>query len=93
MKRFRELSDEARQAKDYGAATRAWREACLMTGLYPDVRLRVVHDVNVPALTDAEWIALAQLRHQVRAPDSARVVDADVIAALLAADAKRDTET
>jgi hypothetical protein len=66
VQRFRELSDEARQEKDYGAATRALREACLLLEIYPADRLRVEHAVSMPEVTPAEWAALAVLRHQVR---------------------------
>lgn len=82
VQRFRELSEEARKAGDYGAATRALREASLLLGLYPEMRLKlnVEHSASV-GVSAEEWEALARLRHQVREapPASAAVVEAEVL--------------
>jgi hypothetical protein len=66
VQRFRDLSDEARAAKDYGSATRALKEAATLLGLYPDIRLRISPDAPAVQVTDEEWVALARLRHEVR---------------------------
>jgi hypothetical protein len=72
--RFRALSEEAREAKDYGAATRALAEACKLLALYPDARLQVEHNVNLGEVTAAEWEQLSRLRHEVRQLPAARTV-------------------
>jgi hypothetical protein len=78
VQRFRELSDEARAAKDYSAAARALREACLLLDLYPSEKVDVTHRVNLAEVTEEEWLALARLRHDVRQalPAAATVMDA-----------------
>jgi hypothetical protein len=78
VQRFRELSDEAREAKDFSAAARALREACLLLDLYPSEKVDVSHRLNLGEVTEQEWLALARLRHEVRQalPAAATVMDA-----------------
>jgi hypothetical protein len=65
---FEDLADEARRARDYGAAARAKREAGLLLGLYPDLKLKlqVDHQLDLREVTPEEMEALAHLRHGVR---------------------------
>src|SRR5262249_19239968 len=81
VQRFRELSDEARAAKDYSAAARALREACLLLDLYPSEKVDVTHRVNLAEVTEEAWLALARLRHEVRQtlPAATMVTDAPVV--------------
>jgi len=78
VERFQQLSEEARQRKDFGAAARSLREACLLLGLYPSERVDVTHRV-VPDVTAEEWEALALLKHGVRALPAVAEVDAEVV--------------
>src|SRR5216684_414931 len=66
VEKFRALSEEARTEKDYSAAARALREACLLLDLYPSEKVDVTHRVNLQEVSAEEWERLAQLRHVVR---------------------------
>jgi hypothetical protein len=81
VQRFRKLSDEARAKGDYSAAARALREACLLLNLYPSEKIDITHRVNLGEVSEQEWLALAQLRHQVRQalPAATIVTDAEVV--------------
>jgi hypothetical protein len=77
VEQFRGLYAEAREAKDYNAARGALREAALLAGLYPEVRLKLSVDrTDGPGVTPEEWEALARLRHEVRRLPEGQVVDA-----------------
>lgn len=80
---FEDLAEEARSARDFSAAARAKREAGLLLGLYPELRLRlgIEHQVDLRDITAEELEALARLRHEVRPQLEAAncVVDATAI--------------
>jgi hypothetical protein len=74
---FEDVADEARRAKDYGAATRAKSEAAKILGLYPDVRLHVDHTlIDAREVTPEELEALSRLRHEVRPRLTAHMIEA-----------------
>jgi len=79
--KFRALSEEARTEGDCSAATRALREACLLLGLYPSEKIDVTHRLNLSEVTEEEWLALAQLRHEVHQalPATNMVTDGEVV--------------
>jgi hypothetical protein len=81
VEKFRALSEESRAEKDYSAAARALREACLLLDLYPSEKVDVTHRVNLAEVTEEEWLALARLRHEVRQPlpAASMVTDAPVV--------------
>lgn len=73
------LASEARRAKDFSAAARAKREACLLRGQYPDPRVRVEHElIDTRSITAEEIEVLSRLHHEVRPRLAGQVLDAQV---------------